>query len=94
MLEALTRRIEWYNGEKFESFVVTASRGEIAQIAIMTAYENGRNGHCNVCWNDEKGHGFPDETFGDWGSFCNVDKKWYDRIVKSVFETEREDHFA
>lgn len=63
-----TRRIEFYSAEHNEFFsdVITADSLTITYVALCTAYE--QNQRVNVCHNDDNGHGFPDETYFDWGT--------------------------
>ena len=61
-----TRRIEFYKDGEWFRDVITADRLTIDAAAICMSYEH--DAHVNICFHDENGHGFPDETFFDWGT--------------------------
>lgn len=61
-----TRRIEFYKDSAWYSDIVTGDRLTIGAAAICMSYEH--DVHVNICHNDKNGHGFPDETFFDWGT--------------------------
>lgn len=67
-MEKMTRRLDYlpFQSKTWHTETVVGTYEQIADRATIISW----NQSCavSICHTDEKGHGFPDETFGDWGS--------------------------
>lgn len=63
-----TRRLDYlpFGSKKWHTETITGTRTEIENRAKMVAWV--QSCAVNVSHTDENGHGFPDETYGNWGS--------------------------